>query len=206
MKLNNFVAVCFAVMVLTSFSAQAAIINVAPNVPTIDQGNAVTVDITVSGLGDGTAPSLGVFDLDLFFDNSILGFNSVTFGSQLDLFGFGSLQLDDSSIAGTVNLFELSFDLPGDLDTLQAPDFVLASLVFDTLAAGTTDLLVAVNSLGDSLGDPLSSSINNSSLEVTSVTVPTPVPSPASSWLILLGVFSLFVTRKRYYASKPFAR
>lgn len=195
MKLYNLMAACFAALVFTSFSAQAVIINVEPNVPSIEQGNAVTVDITVSDLGDGTAPSLGVFDLDLSFDNSILGLNSVTFGNQLDLFGFGSLQFDDASVAGTVNLFELSFDLPGDLDTLQAPSFVLASLAFDTLAIGTTDLLVAVNALGDSLGDPLSFSVNNSSLEVT-----TSVPLPASSWLILLGVLSLFAARKRCYS------
>lgn len=192
MKSYNLMAAFLVAMVFTSFSVQAVIISVEPSISTIEQGNPVTVDITVLDLGDGTAPSLGVFDLDLSFDNSILGLNSVTFGNQLDLFGFGSLQFDDSSIPGTVNLFELSFDLPGDLDTLQAPSFVLASLAFDTLADGTTDLLVAVNAFGDSLGDPLSFSVNNSALEVT-----TSVPLPASSWLILLGVLSLFAARKR---------
>ncbi len=115
MKLYNLVTAFFAAMICASFSAHAAIISVVPNAASIEQGNPVSVDITVSDLGDRTAPSLGVFDLDLSFNDSILSFNSVSFGNQLNLLGFDSLQLDDSSGAGIVNLFELSFDL----DTLQ---------------------------------------------------------------------------------------
>ncbi len=196
MKSHNVVAAFFVAILCLSFSAHAVIINVLPNVPSIEQGNPVTVDITVSDLGNGTAPSVGVFDLDFSYDAAILGFNSATFGNQLDLFGFGSLQLVDSSIAGTINLFELSFDFASDLDTLQAPSFVLASLMFDTLAVGTSNLSVASNSFGDSIGIELTPSIINASVDVTNNTT-VPISSPVSLWLIFLGISALSFMRRK---------
>ncbi len=198
MKFHGLVAAFFAAMICMSFSAHAVIISVVPNLSSVEQGNLVTVDITVSDLGDGIAPSVSIFDLDFSYDASVLGFSNAAFGNQLDLFGFGSLQLVDSSIAGTINLFELSFDFPSDLDTLQAPSFVLANLTFDALAVGTTNLSVTSNSFGDSLGDELLHNITNSSLEVTS-----PVPSPAPIWLVLTGVVGLVFARKKVAVVTP---
>ncbi len=196
MKLHNVVAVFFAAILCFSSSAHAIIISAVPNVASVEQGNSVIVDLTVSNLGNDTAPSVGIFDLDLSYDAAILDFNAVTFGNQLDLFGFGSLQLVDSSIAGTINLFELSFDFVSDLDTLQAPSFVLASLMFDTLTVGTTNLSVASNSFGDSLGIELAPSIINASLGVTNNTV-VPTSSPASIWLVFLGITALGFMRRK---------
>ncbi|MCB0273058.1 MAG: hypothetical protein KDD46_08590 [Bdellovibrionales bacterium] len=187
MKSYHFVAVFFAALLYLPVAAHAVIISVVPNVLSAEQGNPVNVDITVSDLGNGTAPSVGVFDIDFSYDASILGFNTATFGNQLDLFGFGSLQLVDSSVAGTINLFELSFDFSSDLDTLQSSSFVLASLAFDTLSAGSTNLNVALNALGDSVGNTLSPNIVNSQLIVTDM----PLSSPATIWLFFLGMIAL---------------
>ena len=133
------VGLCF-----TAGPARAISLGIEPVSQDVMLGGSAAVAITISGLGDPGAPSLGVFDLDLAFDPSILAFNTATFGDpvlgdQLDLFGFGSLTEVILGV-GTVNLFELSFDFAVDLDTLQAGSFTLVTLSFDTVSLGSSAL------------------------------------------------------------------
>jgi hypothetical protein len=163
-------------------SAQAAVLRVEPPGQSILPGATVQLALTVSGLGAGTAPSLGVFDLDLSYNAAVLQFDSVSFGDptlgdQLDLMGFGSLTAVDASVAGVVNLFELSLDLAGDLDFLQAEAFTLSVFTFTALGPGVSALALGIHSLGDSLGDPLAASATGGSVTV--------VPEPAMSGLVL---------------------
>ncbi len=174
------------VFIIGSTSAHATI-SLVPSAPSVVLGNQVDVDVNISGLGDFAAPSLGVFDLDITFDTGIIGFSAASFGDpvlgdQLDLFGFGSI----TSVIefGPVNIFELSFDFPSDLDTLQADSFTLATLTFDTIAVGTSALGVTINSLGDSFGDPLAASVTTGSIDVNPVFAPVPEPTT----VVLLGI------------------
>lgn len=181
-------SLCAATLILEIVFMTSAAHAIALNVNPVSQnallGNSVGVTLDIVGLGDGLAPSLGVFDLDLNFDPAILAFNNITFGDpvfgdQLDLFGLGSFFTHDDTTPGMVNLFELSFDLPDDLDTLQVGSFTLASLTFDSLTTGTSPLNVSINALGDSWGDPLVlDTLNNGSVTVT--------PEP-STWLLLFS-------------------
>ena len=175
--------------------ADAIMIDVDPAAQQADLGNQVSVDLVISDLGLFSAPSVGVFDIDVDFDSSILSFVSATFGTELDLFGFGSIQDVNDFGTGTVNLFELSFDFPDDLDTLQADSFVLASLTFDTLAAGTSPVALTLNDLGDSLGDPLSAGLVNGAVEVVRQDVQ--VPLPPSLPLMLIGLLGLGVAVRK---------
>src|SRR3989344_3347510 len=125
------------IILLTSISAQAITIGFGPVSQTVPAGTPINVDLTISGLGDFTAPSLSTFDLDIFFDPGILNFSSAAYGDlilgdQLDPFGFGSITATTPGV-GTINLFELSLDLPFDLEDFQAGDFTLARLTFDTI-------------------------------------------------------------------------
>lgn len=171
-------------ILITSVSvvSQAAVLAFLPAVQDLSLGSSVQVALTVSGLGAGTAPSVGVFDFDVTYDASILQFNSVSFGDpsvgdQLDLTGFGTITTVDSSVAGVVNHFELSLDSPGDLDSLQAASFTLSVFSFTALAPGVSPLHLVINSLGDALGDPLTASITSGSVTV--------VPEPAIGGLAL---------------------
>jgi hypothetical protein len=173
---------------LVQSPAQAITIGFAQEV---ELGSPVDVPIVVSGLGDAAPPSLSSFDLDVSFDPSILAFDSVAFGDpllgdQLDLFGSGSLT-DVLPGAGTVNLFELSFDLPSDLDTLQAGSFTLATLTFDTLALGTSAIDISANALGDAFGDPLVADLPSGFVKV--------IPEPGSALLLAFGALAVLILR-----------
>jgi hypothetical protein len=177
-------------------SASAAVLSLQPPAQAVLPGAPVQVTLTVSGLGAGTAPSLGVFDLDLLYDPAVLQFDSVRFGDptlgdQLDLLGFGSVTAVDSAVAGVVNHFELSSDLPGDLDFLQAGAFTLSVFNFTALAPGVAALDLVIHSFGDSLGDPLAASVADGGVTV--------VPEPAATGLaVALGAVAWVRFRRQH--------
>jgi hypothetical protein len=176
MKMTHIV---IAALSLVSASAQADTISIGVNplAQTVQPGGSFSVAIGIAGLGDGIAPSIGTFDLDLTYDASLLTYSGVTFGDpvlgdQLDLFGLGSLTDVGGASPGVLNLFELSFDLATDLDDLQADAFTLATVIFDALSPGTSTLGLSLNELGDANGVSLDAHLSGASVSV--------VPLPAS--------------------------
>jgi len=142
-------------------------------------GSPATVDLVISGLGNYTSPSLGVFDLDILYDPTILSFSSYTLGPYLgeawDL-SWGEV------MPGDVNLAELSLLLPDELNSLQPSSFTLASLTFDTLSLGTSNLELSIYALGDEWGDPFPLIATESgNVNVTSV------PEPATLTYLLIA-------------------
>src|SRR5687768_11422445 len=103
-----------------SLNAHAISIDLIANQTAISVGDNIEVQVRISGLGDATAPALGVYDVNFNYDASLFNFSSIlwgdsTLGNQLDLRNFGSLQ-DSSSRLGGLNVFELSFDDAMDLE------------------------------------------------------------------------------------------
>lgn len=146
-------------LLLSTGTAWSVTLSLFPGSQTTMIGSTASVDIIISGLGEGVPDSLGVFDLDLMYDPTILSFSSAAFGDpilgdQLDLLLLGSMVMETPSV-GNINLFELSFDDPDVLDTLQAGEFTLATVQFDAIGIGDSPLELFVNSLGDSFGEPL---------------------------------------------------
>jgi len=183
-------------ILLSSASAMAITIGFMPADQIVNVGTPVSVGLTISGLADFTAPSLSTFDLDVLFDPTILAFSTAVFGDhilgdQLDLFSMGSFQTITPE-TGVVNLFEMSFDDPNKLNALQAGNFTLVTLTFDTLTLGTSSLGISINALGDAWGDPLTADTQGGSV--------TAVPEPGTLLLISSGLAGVVYLRRR---SKP---
>ena len=182
-----------AALLLAGTAAHAISLGFSPSNPVVPKGSSVDVDLTISGLGDFAPPSLSVFDLDVLYDSAILSLTNVAFGDpglgdQLDLFGFGSFT-GVGAVAGGTNLFEISFDSPLDLDTLQPGSFTLARLTFNVLDVGTSPLDLANVILGDSFGAPLEASVDPGSV--------TGIPEPGTITLFLMGGLALgFAVRR----------
>lgn len=188
-----------ALVVLTiSGTARAALIELVPASTTVSLGEQFDLALTISGLGDGVAPSVGTYDVDVSFDPSVLQPLSVAIGDpvlgdQLDLFGLGSI-LSVTPSAGMLNLFELSLDLPTDLDDLQAPAFTLATLTFQAIDLGVSSVTPGLNALGDSLGSPIDFQATGAQVNVRGSQQ---APEPNSLALLVLGVVTAFGLRRR---------
>jgi hypothetical protein len=158
--------------------------------PLSQSGSSIDIGVTVSGLGAGEAPSLGSYDLDLHFDSSYLEYVGTRFGDpelgdELDVLDFGAnVTSAESNGSGVLNLFELSFDAPEDLNALQADSFTLAIVTFNFLQAGSTPLSLVVNAFGDADGNALAANVSSATVA--------PVPLPPALWLMATGLVVLF--------------
>ena len=197
-KKITIVALLMFIAGVHSAPSQAALISFNPDAQAVGLGEIATVDLQISGLGDDI---LTGFDLDIGFDNSILGFQSFTFGTGLDTFGFGTINGATDFGSGLVNIFEISFDFDQDLKDFQPDDFILGTFTFNTLNIGTSPLDISVNSLaGESVFDPVlgfevASSLQ-ADLQLGSISV---VPVPPAIWLFgtaLIGLIGAGKLRK----------
>lgn len=189
-------------LLLQTSVSQAASIQVVPTDVNIKEGNIFDIELEITELGNNSLPSLSSFDLDIGYDSNLLTFNKVNFGDpdpalgdQLNFFN-GSLT-DVSSQIGFVNVAELSLDLAGTLDSLQSDSFVLATLSFQALSPGISDLTITVNQLGDSSGIPLTiDSITNG--QVTIESQQTPESSSLISLFMILGLAGLTLKKQNF--------
>ncbi|WLQ11974.1 hypothetical protein O5O45_19790 [Hahella aquimaris] len=199
-------SVLASLLLICGIQAQAAVITIHPSTTAVAPGQLFTVDIAISGLAPGGAPSLSTFDLNLSFDpgavaidaadadgNGVMDSVALDPGDQLDVLGLGLNPMSAELLApGELNLFDLSLDIPADLDTHQDNSFLLASLSFTALSPGFSYFSVVVNALGNSLGNPIAVTVNNGG--VTVVAEPALLQSLFIGGLMWIGMARL---RKR---------
>lgn len=186
----------------TASPLSAASIVVSPGTQTALLSSTITLDLNISDLGSGSAPSVGVYDLTVTFNPAILSFSSVLWGTGLDVLSLGSLQSLTAG-TGTVNVFELSLDLASDLNSLQPDSFRLFTLSFSTLSFGTTSIAIILNSLGDADGANLPVTLTNG---FVTVGPESSVPEPGSAPTTLAGVLILFSLRMSPWLTSPVRR
>ena len=168
---------------VTSLSANAVTLDLSPATSSVNLGDSVEVELRIAGLGVGTAPSLGAYDFTLEFNPAVLGFGAFTFGdpvlgNHLDLAGFGTVSGFDGGTAGQLNVFEISLDLAGDLDALQASSFALGTISFNALGNGVSPLQFTSAVWSDAGGNPLAVQLGSGSISV---------PEPVSGGIVVAG-------------------
>ena len=169
-------ALCLAVP-----RADAISIALAPATQEVLVGASFGIDVVVSGLGDGAAPSLGSYDIDLSFDPALLAFGNVSFGAFL---GGPDLSLVSVvSASGLVDFAEVSLVPPDLIDTLQPGSFSLATVTFTAIAAGVSAVDFGAVLAGDSVGRRLPIGTLSPAQVVVS-----PVPEPAAVAVFAIGV------------------
>ena len=182
------IASLFLVCVLGGYSSavMTATLSLLPSSQIVNVGETAMVDLYVDELGSFTSPSLGAFDIELNFDSSILWFNSANFGNEL---GF-SIQDVNSSTPGSILLTEVSLESVADLNSLQTDRFLLATLGFNSIGAGTS----VINFGNVVLSDELGNIILDPQLLEASITV---VPLPAAFGLFTGALFGLLAFVRR---------
>lgn len=178
---------CFAALlgICAAVPGQAAVVAIHPATTSAAVGQSVLVDVDISDLVDGAAPSLGAFDIDLHFDPAVLTLTQLTFGDGLNVLGLGGNPQEVTEGTGVVNAFELSLDASDDLNTLQSGAFTLFTLTFQAISAGTAELSLTLNSLANAEAFEIAATSAGSSIEVA------PVPLPAAVWMLLSGLVGL---------------
>lgn len=186
-----------SLVLLFTVDAHAISIDLVADQTSVATGNLVSVAANISGLNDMSAPALGVYDLNVVFNNSLFAFNNLIWGdsskgNQLDLTGFGSVQSSNLS-TGLINLFELSVDDIANLNDGQAGEFTLFTLVFNAIAIGNGNFSLGANLLGDAYGNNLLiDTTNGTTVNVASISVSEP-----SSFLLLLCMVAVIILRQR---------
>jgi len=160
---------------LSGVWANAVTLDLRPPNSTVGQSSLVQVELWISGLGTATAPSLGAYDFTLAYNPALLGYSAFHFGdpilgNQLDLLGFGTVSGLDGATPGQLSAFEISLDLAGDLDALQASAFTLGTVSFKALRSGTSAMQFTSVLLSDAAGNAMAAELGRGS-----VSIPEPV-------------------------------
>lgn len=184
-----------------STPASAYLLKFNPTVQTqaIPAGVTVHADFYVSGLGGVGDPSVGAFDINVGFDPSVLRPTFAVFDSGLgDPNDSGqTLNSFDFSIAGLVNIAEVSLLDNTTLDSLQPNDTLhLGMIKFITLQAltpGVSELFFSSFIVDDGFGN------NLLPLDVTEGSVY--IPEPSTVMLFVSGLAGFVSAKARKHAT-----
>lgn len=171
-------------------AAVAATLTVSPAAQVKVLGAQATIEINASG------GYVGDFDLDISWNPGIVSLFDIDYGTQL---GF-SIQNPFAIGAGTVNASEISLESPADLMALQpGQTATLLTLVFNTIATGTSPVNISVSAVGDENGLPHQVlDLANGSITVRDPGGPgQEIPEPTSALLAGFGVVLLGIGLKR---------
>lgn len=191
----NLSRACLALAICTACSGASLV--VTPSVSSLNVGGAFTVDVSVTGLTTGAAPSLGAFQLDFVYDNALLSLDGLTFGSQLSLNGTNSLQGFIPGVGSAVAVFESSFNTSSELNDGQLGDFLLFQLALTAVAPGSSTLTLANLIMADAelVPNDISGSFTFTGSSVTIESDPA-VPEPGALALVSLGTALILLRQK----------
>ncbi|MDJ0658214.1 MAG: cohesin domain-containing protein [Crocosphaera sp.] len=173
-------------------------LDLLPQTQNVTLGESVIIDVQISELGNGIAPSVGGFQLQLDYDPGVLTFDDITFSGLIDLSNLGT-QSFDSSTPGMFFFGDASLDSPAELNSAQPDTFSLANIEFIGSGIGTNSPLnLSIIEIVDENFiefDPVTQ--NDATVTVNPATTQVPESSLGLTvWGLLLGL-SWMITKKK---------
>ncbi len=188
---RHFLLVLTTLLMLAPAS-QGTSINFVPAAQNPALNASVFVDVSVSGLGDLTAPTLGGFDLSIDYNNAVLTPVAFSFGNLLGDPAF--LEAITFFVLGDpVSVSEVSLLSPSALDALQPASFALGTLEFLAIGQGSSPLSFTSATLSDGFGEPLAAQASSGSVTVGTQVI----PEPGTLCLVAGGLAILYIVRRR---------
>lgn len=137
-------------------SAKAATLEARPSQSSVDVGDAVEVYLVVTGLGAGTAPSLGSYNVELSYDQGVFAFDGYTPSRVLGDTDLHTMSEGAVVGSGTIEFYAVSFWPDFDLLSRQDGTVTLLTARFTATASGEPSFDASlVAPLGDEHGDPI---------------------------------------------------
>jgi hypothetical protein len=181
-------------MVMALNPAAAATLAIVPSSETFVVGDSVQIELIVSGLTAGGPPSLREFDIDITFEPE-LAFKSYQFGNFLGDPNDPAQTFTDTDLYGPYfNLYEESLLSTSALDALQPASFTLATLTFEAVMEGFTNIEGDLYAFLDAFGDDLIEAhgpVKGAEIMIN------PVPIPPAILLLGGGVAGLAVMKRK---------
>lgn len=179
-KLLAYLVAVWIAVLPNSAPADPITLSAIPSSTSVTAGGVVSVPVFISGLG--RPPAVGAFDLSLAFNSLLLSPTMVVFGPFLgDPSLFEALTGFDFSTPGIAEFAEVSLLTPAELNALQPPSFLLATLSFVGLGTGSIGFNFASVRVDDAFGNKLAISI----------------PEPATILLAGIGLLALWTFARR---------
>jgi hypothetical protein len=168
------------------------ILSITPAFQSGNIGDIFTVNLILSGLTAGQ--EVGGFDVDISFNSSILAPLAITLGVGLGT-GLDQFTVANSFAGGVADIAQFSFLDELSLQTLQGGSFLLATLTFQGIANGLSNLTItqAIFSDGNFNSQPLPVSLVNGAIQVGSATS---LPAPGTLLLLGAGMVVLGLQRR----------
>ena len=141
----------FLITFMHSSFSSAALLELIPGSMNVNAGSNIDVGVYISQL-DGASPTVGAFDLDVAFDNSLLLPTAVTFGDYLGDASLFEVLTDVKFLPGVVDLAAVSLLSSATLESTQPTSFLLATLSFMGIGDGVVDLHFRETRVDDAYG------------------------------------------------------
>ncbi|MCF6203981.1 MAG: cohesin domain-containing protein [Methylococcaceae bacterium] len=186
MKKQKIFKLILLLLSLNTSSVYAALLSVdlipgrnVDNTLSANVGSSFNVEIVLNDVTDFAG-----FEFDLDFDSNVLTATAISSGYT---FGLDTFLLDDTISAGNLSFSETSLATNGlDINT----PIVIATISFDAIEMGASDLNLSNVILSDSLGieqSPVTLTHGNTTISA--------VPVPAAFWLFFSGILSIGIRR-----------
>ncbi|ARU56363.1 hypothetical protein OLMES_2300 [Oleiphilus messinensis] len=174
-------------MLLTSLVSAAPILNVTSSTDSTTVGSTFNVNLSIE---NATSDDVYGFLLDVNFDDALVDFVGITFGT--DIGGVIPSYADHTDNGNAIFVEEFSFGTAGELDG-QADSFTLATLTFEAINVGMSLFNLSNVEFSDGNGfEIVFDTIGNDSITINS----NEIPVPATGLLMVVGL-AAFAVRKR---------